>query len=92
FPERPGALDCSYFLRTGTCAYGRNCRYNHPRSRNHVSVLREAADELPERPGAIDCAYYLRTGFCKYGGGCKYNHPKNRHVDVPMNALGLPMR
>jgi Zinc finger C-x8-C-x5-C-x3-H type (and similar) len=30
YPDRPGEPDCSYYMRTGTCAYGSNCRYNHP--------------------------------------------------------------
>ena len=29
-PERPGQRDCAFFLRTGTCRFGSNCRFNHP--------------------------------------------------------------
>lgn len=28
-PHRPGERDCQFFLRTGQCAYGNSCRYNH---------------------------------------------------------------
>jgi hypothetical protein len=37
-PERPGEADCGYYLRTGTCAYGERCRYNHPRDRGAAAV------------------------------------------------------
>lgn len=30
YPDRPGEPDCVYYLRTGMCGYGDNCRYNHP--------------------------------------------------------------
>lgn len=30
FPDRPGEPDCIYYLRTGTCSYGSQCRFNHP--------------------------------------------------------------
>jgi hypothetical protein len=30
YPDRPGVPDCGYYLRTGLCGYGSNCRYNHP--------------------------------------------------------------
>lgn len=30
YPQRPGLPDCAYYLRTGRCAYGLNCRFNHP--------------------------------------------------------------
>lgn len=36
FPDRPGEPDCLYYLRTGSCGYGSNCRYNHPA---HVSLV-----------------------------------------------------
>lgn len=33
YPIRPGARDCDYFMKTGTCAYGRDCKFNHPSTR-----------------------------------------------------------
>lgn len=38
-PERPGEADCVYYLRTGACGYGENCRYNHPRDRAAAAVV-----------------------------------------------------
>ncbi|XP_073313848.1 zinc finger CCCH domain-containing protein 3-like [Primulina huaijiensis] len=93
YPNRPGEPDCIYYLRTGTCGYGSNCRFNHPSNGGHDYGVRNTA-ELPERAGQPDCGFYLKTGWCKYGSSCKYHHPKDRPVDssaVP-NILGLPMR
>lgn len=38
YPLRPEAEDCSFYLKTGTCKFGFNCKFNHPiRRRNQVS-------------------------------------------------------
>lgn len=29
-PMRPGEADCPFYMKTGSCKYGANCRYNHP--------------------------------------------------------------
>ncbi|XP_051135520.1 zinc finger CCCH domain-containing protein 3 [Andrographis paniculata] len=91
YPDRPGEPDCIYYLRTGSCGYGSNCRFNHPSDPRQVYDAKSTT-ELPERAGQQECGHYLRTGTCKYGPTCKYHHPKNRKVDVLMNILGLPMR
>lgn len=36
YPDRPGQQDCIYYLRTGLCGYGTNCRYNHPNYASQV--------------------------------------------------------
>lgn len=91
YPGRPGEPDCIYYLRTGTCGYGTDCRFNHPPNAGQ-SV--QSTCELPERVGQPECGYYLKTGTCKYGMTCKYHHPKDRRGDssVVFNSLGLPMR
>ncbi|KAK8997501.1 hypothetical protein V6N11_012060 [Hibiscus sabdariffa] len=91
YPDRPGEPDCSYYLRTGSCGYGSNCRFNHPVYDAQGGHYRE---ELPERVGQPDCGYFLKTGTCKYGSTCKYHHPKDRNGAGPVtfNILGLPMR
>ena len=38
YPERPGAPNCVYYMRTGFCGYGGRCRYNHPRDRAAVYI------------------------------------------------------
>ena len=37
YPDRPGEPECLYYLRTGMCGYGTNCRYHHPA---HISIVR----------------------------------------------------
>lgn len=40
YPVRPDAVDCSFYLRTGTCKFGSNCKFNHPiRRKVQVSLL-----------------------------------------------------
>ncbi|XP_042482918.1 uncharacterized protein LOC122063264 isoform X2 [Macadamia integrifolia] len=29
-PIRPGERECQYYMRTGSCKYGPNCRFHHP--------------------------------------------------------------
>lgn len=29
-PQRPGMLPCSFYLKTGDCAYGSGCKWDHP--------------------------------------------------------------
>ncbi|XP_027116904.1 zinc finger CCCH domain-containing protein 32 isoform X1 [Coffea arabica] len=96
YPERPGMLECAYYMRTGVCGYGAKCRYNHPRDRASVggSVSLAAAD-YPERVGEPDCQYYLRTGTCKFGASCKFHHPRNAGgslISVSLNIYGYPLR
>ncbi|KAK9053313.1 hypothetical protein SSX86_029946 [Deinandra increscens subsp. villosa] len=91
YPDRPGEPDCIYYLRTGICGYGDNCKFNHPTYHGQGNQL---GGNLPERVGEPDCVYFLKTGTCKYGSTCKYNHPKDRNGAGPimLNTVGLPMR
>lgn len=91
YPERPGEPDCIYYLRTGLCGYGSNCRFNHP---VYTGQGVQYSSELPERAGQPDCGYFLKTGTCKYGFTCKYHHPRDRKGagQVLLNIVGLPMR
>ncbi|KAK4484345.1 hypothetical protein RD792_006922 [Penstemon davidsonii] len=105
YPERPGEPDCIYYLRTGSCGYGSNCRFNHPCNGGGQGQVQispfllcvygvKNTSELPERAGKPDCGFFIKTGTCKYGSTCKYHHPKDKQADslVLLNILGLPMR
>ncbi|XP_018633466.1 zinc finger CCCH domain-containing protein 32 isoform X2 [Nicotiana tomentosiformis] len=95
YPERPGVPDCSYYMRTGSCGYGANCRYNHPRDRAYGAKMQLERVEFPERLGEPMCQYYLRTGACKFGASCKFHHPRNLGgslSNVPLNTYGYPLR
>ncbi|XP_057527012.1 zinc finger CCCH domain-containing protein 3-like [Amaranthus tricolor] len=94
YPDRPGEPDCLYYLRTGSCGYGTNCRFNHPllppsKTAQNTSELpqREGQPDcgtaqitsvFPQRDGQIDCGFFIKTGTCKYGSSCKYHHPPDR--------------
>lgn len=30
YPRREGALNCPYYMKTGTCKYGATCKFDHP--------------------------------------------------------------
>lgn len=38
FPVRPNEPDCSFYVRTGTCRFGLNCKFNHPPSKTRNKV------------------------------------------------------
>ena len=97
YPLRPEAEDCSFYLKTGTCKFGLNCRFNHPiRRRNQAFKERTGErDELEGRSGQIECKYYSRSGGCKFGKDCKFNHTRGKCSEVQvleLNFLGLPIR
>ncbi|XP_073017137.1 zinc finger CCCH domain-containing protein 32-like isoform X1 [Primulina eburnea] len=76
FPDRPGQLECQYYLKTGDCKYGSTCKYHHPpdwsalRSGSLLSPM-----GLPLRSGSPVCSHYAQNGVCKYGPSCKFDHP-----------------
>lgn len=60
YPERPGQLDCSYFIKTGDCKYKFNCKFHHPKSRvskANSSTLNEKG--LPLRPVRFSSVWIL---------------------------------
>ncbi|KAL2245066.1 UNVERIFIED_CONTAM: Zinc finger CCCH domain-containing protein 37 [Sesamum indicum] len=84
YPQRPGQLECDYYMKTGICKFGYNCKFHHPVDRSAPTA--SAAESLlqnvkltlaglPRREGAIHCPYYMKTGTCKYGSTCKFDHP-----------------
>uniref|UniRef100_A0A1J3F060 Zinc finger CCCH domain-containing protein 43 n=1 Tax=Noccaea caerulescens TaxID=107243 RepID=A0A1J3F060_NOCCA len=100
YPLRPGAEDCSFYMKTGSCKFGSTCKFNHPLPNprriqiawdNKVREKEEDVDKLR----LMDCKYYFRTGGCKYGGTCRFNHTKQKNFQssVPeLNFIGLPIR
>ncbi|CAN1311731.1 Zinc finger CCCH domain-containing protein 32, partial [Linum perenne] len=90
FPERPGELECQYYLRTGDCKYGSSCRYHHPRDRA-VPVTDSVLNPLglPLRPGTQPCSFYMQNGYCKFGSTCKFDHPMGGAVGYNPSASSL---
>ncbi|KAI6682761.1 hypothetical protein NL676_028674 [Syzygium grande] len=97
YPVRPEAEDCSFYIKTGTCKFGSNCKFNHPVRRKNLVTKDKVKDkeEPKERLGQTECKYYLKTGGCKYGKACRYNHSRPKAFVTPfveLNFLGLPIR
>ncbi|CAF2110367.1 hypothetical protein Bca4012_094679 [Brassica carinata] len=101
YPVRPGAEDCAFYMRTGSCKFGSTCKFNHPLPNpTNIQIARESKvrekEEDADKMRLMDCKYYFRTGGCKYGLTCRFNHTKP-NSDVPpsapeLNFLGLPIR
>lgn len=64
---------CTFFVRTGTCAYGDRCKFKHPQDRPPPQLNSRG---YPLRPGEPECAHYLKKGWCAFGQTCKFNHPE----------------
>ncbi|KAK1433882.1 hypothetical protein QVD17_10800 [Tagetes erecta] len=97
YPLRPDAEDCSYYMRTGMCKYGSNCKFNHPIRRRHQPnrEIQKQKEENMEMHGQIECKYYLSPAGCKYGKSCKFSHGRGKSGITPVveyNFLGLPIR
>ncbi|KAJ0259875.1 Zinc finger CCCH domain-containing protein 26 [Hirschfeldia incana] len=73
--------ECWFFMKNGTCKYGDNCKYSHPKERMVLSQPPNLFNSvvLPARPGQPACGNFKAYGFCKYGASCKFDHP------VPVN-------
>ncbi|KAE9614950.1 putative transcription factor C3H family [Lupinus albus] len=72
-PDRPDQPECKYFISTGTCKYGSDCKFHHPKERIAQSSMNPLG--LPVRPGHAICSYYRLYGICKFGPTCKFDHP-----------------
>jgi hypothetical protein len=63
YPVRPEAEDCAFYMKTGTCKFGANCKFNHPlRRKNQVQLVLflELLSDL--------CFYVcIFCGFCAVG-------------------------
>ncbi|KAB1212900.1 Zinc finger CCCH domain-containing protein 37 [Morella rubra] len=83
YPQRPGQIECDYYMKTGECKFGENCKFHHPIDRSAPSLSKAAQQQtvkltlagLPRREDAIICPYYLKTATCKFGATCKFDHP-----------------
>uniref|UniRef100_A0A453EMR7 C3H1-type domain-containing protein n=1 Tax=Aegilops tauschii subsp. strangulata TaxID=200361 RepID=A0A453EMR7_AEGTS len=65
-----------YYMKNGTCKFGSNCKYNHPREGGSVQPVVLNSCGYPLRLGEKECSYYIKTGHCKFGSTCKFHHPE----------------
>lgn len=69
-------------MKNGTCKFGSNCKYNHPREGGPVQPVALNTSGYPLRPGEKECSYYIKTGHCKFGSTCKFHHPDGPELGV----------
>nr|XP_051203665.1 uncharacterized protein LOC127317169 isoform X3 [Lolium perenne] len=92
YPQRPGKLNCPFYMSSGSCSYGFSCQFHHPPLKakpdgswcpseqgNHgvAETLELNRIGLPIRRGARNCTFYMRNGACRYGKHCHFNHPEH---------------
>ncbi|KAJ6822477.1 zinc finger CCCH domain-containing protein 8 [Iris pallida] len=84
YPQRPGQMECDFYMKTGHCKFGETCKFHHPvdRMAPAASVPKQAEPNvkltlagLPRREGTVACPFYMKTGTCKYGVACRFDHP-----------------
>ncbi|KAG6533237.1 hypothetical protein ZIOFF_007103 [Zingiber officinale] len=97
YPQRPGLPDCAHYLRTGRCAYGLNCRFNHPligTLTQCLRVLMPFSIHEDVREHQIECKFFSMPGGCRFGNACKFLHSqeKTEMPGIELNFLGLPIR
>ncbi|KAL6753644.1 transcription factor, partial [Haematococcus lacustris] len=76
---------CTFFVRTGTCAYGDRCKFLHPTD-CPPPQLNSAG--YPIRTTDPICAHYLKKGWCAFGITCKFHvsHPGHTHTQQFLSA------
>ncbi|KAL2523265.1 Zinc finger CCCH domain-containing protein 67 [Forsythia ovata] len=87
-PFRPYAGDCPHYIRTGSCKFGLDCRYNHPDKMAQVAKDLDK-DVISEDYSPIECKYYRTAEGCKYGKSCRYRHhgEESQNIDPELNFL-----
>ncbi|XP_010924871.1 zinc finger CCCH domain-containing protein 8 isoform X2 [Elaeis guineensis] len=84
YPQRPGEIECDFYMKTGQCKFGERCKFHHPIDRSAPSSdVKQSLQQnvkltlagLPRREGAVICSFYMKTGTCKFGATCKFDHP-----------------
>lgn len=83
YPTRSNAKDCKHYLEHGTCFYGANCKFNHPKNKmlKTINVAKELNDiGLPLRLDKENCPFYMKSGKCSYGKTCQFNHPDYQSI------------
>jgi len=90
------SLFLQYYFKTGTCKFGSNCKYHHPKQDGSVQSVILNNGGFPLRPGEKECSYYMKTGQCKFGTTCKFHHPEFGGIPVtpgiypPLQSASVP--
>jgi len=100
YPLNPGAPDCTFYMKTGSCKFGGTCRFNHPEFGADGAVSSGASANgqavnsagYPLNPEQQDCSFYMKMGSCKFGATCRFNHPEGiapAGATAPAGAMAL---
>lgn len=57
--RRRDSTPCAFFLKTGSCAYGDRCKFDHPYDQAPKVMFNSLG--LPLRPGEAPCAFFLKN-------------------------------
>uniref|UniRef100_A0A7S3QML5 C3H1-type domain-containing protein n=1 Tax=Dunaliella tertiolecta TaxID=3047 RepID=A0A7S3QML5_DUNTE len=85
-----GKQVCTFYMRTGTCAYRDRCKFHHPLN-CPPPILNTHG--YPLRAEESDCVHYTKKGWCAFGVTCKYNHPEGiaaNPLAPSLATLGTP--
>ncbi|KAF5827497.1 hypothetical protein DUNSADRAFT_557 [Dunaliella salina] len=85
-----GKQVCTFYMRTGTCAYKDRCKFHHPLN-CPPPILNSHG--YPLRAEESDCVHYTKKGWCAFGVTCKYNHPEGiaaSPLAPALTTLGAP--
>lgn len=74
-PQLEPVQVCSFYMRTGTCAYGNRCKFYHPHPSDVPPPVLNSRG-YPVRYNEPDCVHYRKKGWCAFGMTCKFNHPE----------------
>ncbi|GAB5030042.1 zinc finger ccch type domain containing protein expressed [Nannochloropsis oceanica] len=102
YPQRPGEVECQYYMKTGTCKYATKCKFHHPPdvtpSWGTVAPATDVTiglnkESYPRRPGETQCTFFLKTGTCKYKMSCKFDHPPEAiQQTLQLQSTPYPLR
>merc|ERR1719401_62761 len=62
YPLNPGAQECAFYMKTGSCKFGATCRFDHPEGAGVGGELNTAG--YPLNAGSPDCTFFMKTGQC----------------------------
>lgn len=81
---------CAFFIKTGSCAYGDRCKFDHPYDKAPRVDYNSLG--LPLRPDEPTCTFYVKNWQCAFGHTCKFNHPEPSQGFTPAaQALTSPV-
>ncbi|KAL1212352.1 Zinc finger CCCH domain-containing protein 3 [Cardamine amara subsp. amara] len=88
-PESYEQPECRFFMNTGTCKYGDDCKYNHPGVRiSPPPPPRNLMNSfvLPARSGQPACGDLRSYGFSKFEPNCKFDHSMLPYPGLSMSS------